>query len=504
MSLVRQADGRRARFRVFAIAVCSMATLIAGTTAHGQFGSPNGLGAPSGPDNKDADFAARLRREGGPRYLPSDGSQQLVTGVQVVGHETVPLNRIQSMLRTRKDRVFDQDIVKADVRSLVTSGLFANVRTYTEPRDGGVLVTFQVFERSTIRYVKYVGNRGLGDKVLGKQAGIKVGDTLNVYSVEEGRRKIEEYYHSKGFPRTTVSIFEGDQAEDRGVVYVISESKLERIGSVSFIGNDPKLATDARLRTQIKSKPGYLWYLLGGRVDRSQIDEDVQRLTAYYRALGYFKARVSRELEYDASGKWLDLTFVIDEGPQYQVASVTVAGSQRFSQEDLLKQMKLKAGEPFNLARMNSDVNMLRDLYGANGHIFADVQADPRFHEEPGKLELVYNVEEGDVFRVGQINIHIEGDYPHTRQSTVLNRLSLRPGDVIDVREVRASERRLKSSQLFETDPSQGNPPQIMIRPPDPEDIESIASPSRGSTVRGQSPDPNPATDGRTLPYNRR
>lgn len=490
MSLVRRAAGPQVRGRVFALCIgLSLSVVLLACRSAAAQGMMGGMAPQPGPGSQQPDFASRLRSEGGPQYLPADGTQQLVTAVQVVGHETVPLSKIQSLLRTRKDRLFDPDAVKADVRRLVSSGLFRNVRTYTEPLAGGVRVTFEVFERSSIRYVKYIGNRGVSDKALGRESGLKVGDTLNVYAVEEGRRKLEEYYQSKGFPKTTVSIFEGDQPQDRGVVYVISEGQLERIGSVKFIGNDPALATDARLKTQIKSKPGYLWYLFRGRVDRSQIDADVERLTAYYRSLGYFKARVSRELQYDTSGRWLELTFVIDEGPQYEVQSVSIAGCQRFATDELLGQLKLQSGDKFNLAKMNSDVNTLRDLYGAHGHIFADVKADPRFREEPGKLDLVYNVEEGGVFRVGQINVHIEGDHPHTRQSTVLNRMSLQTGDTIDIREVRASERRLKASQLFENDPAQGISPQIVIRPPDVDDIESLASPAGGSTVRGQSPD---------------
>ncbi len=72
----------------------------------------------------------------------------------------------------------------------------------------------------------------------------------------------------------------------------------------------------------------------------------------------------------------------------------------------------------------------------------------------------------------------------------VLDRLSLRPGDVVDVREVRASERRLKASQLFETDPTSGKAPRIVIRPLNLEDADEFIAEQPGySAVRGQSPD---------------
>ncbi len=152
---------------------------------------------------------------------------------------------------------------------------------------------------------------------------------------------------------------------------------------------------------------------------------------------------------------------------------------------------------------MNKDVSMIRDAYGARGYIFADVQADPRFLEEPGTLDLVYNVKEGDRYRISRINIHIEGDNPHTRSNTVLNRLSIWPGEVIDLTKLRQSERRLKASNLFMSDPTKGAVPKIVFSPPEGEDDEEeqvVRKPKkggRGGNFRGQSPDGDaPATDG--------
>src|SRR4029450_1610402 len=127
--------------------------------------------------------------------------------------------------------------------------------------------------------------------------------------------------------------------------------------------------------------------------------------------------------------------------------------------------MELKSGEYFNQAESNKDLNTLTDLYGSQGHVFADVQADLRFLEEPGTLDVAYRIKEGEVFRVGEINVKIAGEFPHTKQTVVLNRVSLRPGDIIDTREVRNSERRLKASQLFAGNPGQndGEPPRIVV-----------------------------------------
>jgi outer membrane protein insertion porin family len=238
-----------------------------------------------------------------------------------------------------------------------------------------------------------------------------------------------------------------------------------------------------------------MWYLFKGKVDQSKIEADVDQLTAYYKAFGFFKARISRQLIFDDAQKWLKIRFVIDEGPQFVVRNVSVVGNETFDNLDLDQMLELKSGEFFNQGKMNRDVNALRDVYGGQGFIFADVKAEPRFSfDEAGQLDLIYDVTEGEQFRVGRINVHIAGEFPHTRESVVLDRVSIRPGDIVDIREVRNSERRLKASQLFEADPQSGKEPRVVIRPPDLNDAGRIAKQPTNGTVRGQSP------DGRRLP----
>jgi len=147
--------------------------------------------------------------------------------------------------------------------------------------------------------------------------------------------------------------------------------------------------------------------------------------------------------------------------------------------------------EVLNLPLVNRDVYSLRDVYGGQGHIFADIQADPRFLEEPGQLDLVYNVKEGGVWRASRVNVRIEGEHPHTRESVVLNRVSVRPGDILDTRELRSSERRLKASQLFQNDPMTGESPRVVVHPPELQDpAETVAERPgpRTGPYRGQSP----------------
>ena len=416
---------------------------------------------------------------------PAANSQQIVE-VRIEGNETVEISKLPQ-LTTRAGQLFDSQSIEEDVRTLHRSGKFIDVLPkYVRVRQG-VVVIFEVVERPTLRHVKFVGNQWVTTRTLRKKAEIEVGDSIDAYVVEEARRRLESYYHEKGYEAARVTTVEGSRPGDKGAVFLIDEGRSRKSLWTTFVGNT--IASDARLLTQISSKPGVFWFL-GGDVDHEKIDNDAETLTAYYRSLGFFQARIGREVQVlNGIGRdWALLTFVINEGPRYKVRNVSFIGNSRFKEEFLERDLKLQSGEFFNQSQMDADLGLIRDIYGGRGFVFADIQADPRFLEEPGELDLVYKVAEGQRYRVGQINVHIRGEHPHTRHNVILNRLSLRPGDILDIRKLRSDERRIASSGLFLSDAAKGEGPRIVFSKPEPAD-ELIARDPSQPGFRGQSPD---------------
>jgi len=427
--------------------------------------------------------------------------------VRIEGNRNVQQQKILAIIKTRPGRGLDRNQVEEDVRKLLKTHLFINVDPrYERAPDGSVLVIFRVVERPTIRHVRVLGTTK-SQYALAKQHGLKKGDPLDPYAVDEARSKLETWYHAKAYSQATVTTLEGDKPGDLGVTLVVNEGLKQKVGKVNFEGNE--IATDGRLKTQIQSKPPVLW-LFKGEVDYDRVDEDVQRLIDYYRGLGFFKARVGRELKFNDNQNWATINFVIDEGPRYLVQNISIIGNTKIEAEALRKDMTLESGQFFDQQKMNKDITTLQDKYGDIGYVFADVVAQPMFDEQPGKLDLVFKVEEGSRYKIGRITVRIGGDNPHTRQTAVYNRLSLRTGDIASTKKMRDSERRLQLSSIFVSDPQSGKAPKIVFAKPGGEDEfeETVARKpetkkkpgigigNSGGGYRGQSPDPNRIING--------
>jgi outer membrane protein insertion porin family len=402
---------------------------------------------------------------------------RIVKQVIVKGNQTLPDHQILRHMRTRPGRYLDPDLLQEDVNQLWRMKAIRRVNgPLLDYQPDGINVIFEVSERPYMSAVRYIGNRAITDKALSKETGLKDGDPMDMHSVRMAKTAIEEMYQEKGYPRTEVTIVSGDELNDREVVFLIHEDELQRVSSVSFEGNT--VASDARLKTFLKMKPGVMW-VFGGKVNRRELEQDEMRIMSYYRSLGYFNARIGRELNESDDGRWLGIRYVINEGPRYRIRNVSFTGNEKYSTDQLASVVKLRGSggdyPEFNSAKMNEDQKRLTDLYGSEGFVFADIKASPVFLEEPGLLDLVYQIEEGEQYRVGNINVVIDGEYGITKRQVVLNRMGLRPGDIIDTRLLNDAEARLARSQLFEDGISSPGPgPRVVVKPPEIRELEEM------------------------------
>lgn len=450
----------------YVLAVC--ASCMVGSGANFARAQPGGAGQDNAPAFVEQDFREKMWEAGGPRLNQLD-TGQLVLGVEIVGNRKVSQHKIMSHMQTRPDRIFDQKQLQADIHELYRTELFRKIEPSTRTTPEGVYIKLHVTEQPLVGDVIFHGNERLDDRKLKKHCGIEKGDPVNPFSVEMARQRLVDYYRENGMNHADVQIREGHRPTDTRIFFEISEGNVERVWSIEFEGN--VVFSSALLKAKIQSgdaRSGVTPYMFN-KANLLQIEEDTQRLVAYYRSLGYFRARVNHRMNYDQSGTWVFLTFVVDEGPQFSIRNISIAGNQYFTTEQLMGSLSLKEGEWFNLGKMSRDQRTLRqDFYGREGFVFVDISPEPHFlADEPNRLDLVYRISEGDRYKAGQINVHIEGDSSHTKHTVVTTMVGLREGRIIDLRELESSERRLKASQIFETNPSLGEVPHIEVRQPE-------------------------------------
>ena len=438
------------------------ATLVLnGSIVFGQMGG----GAPGGgaPAFVDPKFSDKLYENGGPQGRETKAGA-IILSVSIEGNSSVSQNFILSTMQSREDRTFDKETLQRDINVLYRTNLFKKITPYFTETANGVHVRLIVDERPIIKNVVYRGNQALEDRHLSKHSGIQKGDPLDPISLNSAKSRLIELYQDKGMNQVDVQIEQGLKPGQRDVEFIINEGPVERINKIQFIGN--QAFTTEILKTKISSRDarGGLTTWFGNKASDYKIEADRDALMGYYRSLGYFDARVEFRKDFNRDGNFMDLTFVVSEGQRYKVKSVSIVGTKRYQPSELLPHMKLKTGEPFLQPNKLNDEKFLRDVYGAQGHIFAEVIGE-LVYQPNNEVDVVYNVGEGDIYRASEVRVHIDGD--NTKERVVMQPLGkIRPGSILNGPEIDNAERRLKYLNIFNNDPSQGAVPSIRIEPP--------------------------------------
>ena len=441
---------------------------------------------------------------------PQADTPQSIIDVRIEGNVQVSTGDIVRIIKTRPGRPFNATVLEEDVRTLMQRRWFVDVKPRVERTPEGYIVTITCIERQLIHYIRVVGNKKHTRKTLLEEANIKEGDALDPIAIHQAKERMSQFYRETGFHQVHIDVLRGDEPGDRGVVFNISEGLPQRILSVEFQGN--QIATGARLRTLIQSKPGVVFWI-NSEFTRKKLDEDVETLINYYRKLGFFYAKVDRIFEetrgYSGIGQnraWVKVKFIIDEGPQCRIRDIRFVGNHVFTDEELRSVMRLARGNNqfYNQDSLEIDMQTIKEKYGDQGYVFAMPMPDPRVDQD--FVDLVVNIREGPRCYLETLTVEIrgnEGAESYTKWHPALNRISLRPGDILRTSEINDSRRRLMASALFNTNPMQGNIPEFDFELPqealemearlqrDAEQREREAQIASGDPqIRGQAPEP--------------
>lgn len=406
--------------------------------------------------------------------------------VVIEGNKTIPSEAILPYIKSQRGRPISEAQVREDISELFRTRWFYNVEKFVRPTEKGLVLVFRVLERPMVRSVEYRGNGKISTKRLEAITQLTEGHAYDVASNRECARRIEEEYHRKGYPFAKVTLLKGNSPDDRDVIFQIEEGKKHIVTSIKITGNEtfsePLLETKLRTKKAILAQP-----FLGGKFDPATIPDDKAALRDYYHSLGFFDVKIDhRVATYDnliyKGTTNVVIEYTIDEGPRFKLGEIVIRGNEIFSEEELRRDMEIAAGEYYDARKLRTDLENLQNKYYELGRLFSKVDVDRRFREDSGWVDLQFMINEDRVTKIRRVNVHIQGDHPHTKETVVLNRILTHPGDLANPRDIRLSERRLEN-QIFERGPGQG--PRVQVSP-----VEPVLAQAPDSVFRGQSYDP--------------
>jgi outer membrane protein insertion porin family len=381
--------------------------------------------------------------------LSAFAASDTVVQIRFQGLYRVEAESVNAVLYTRVGDSTSSSQLQKDVRAIYDLGYFTDVQVDMEQAANGVVVTYIVEERPSVKEVKLEGNDEIGDDDIMEVVDIKQHSVLSYAKIYKNIDKIRNLYIEKGFFLADVE-FEVKETDDNQVIIVfkINERAKVVVKKIILLGNEK--IKDSDLLGIMVTKPGDALSFItnSGQFRQEMVERDAYVIAEYYANHGYLNATVASPQVYlSPDRKWVYVTFRIHEGEQYTLGSLDFSGDLLFPKKKLHKSTKLKPGKIFNRGEFLQDLERVADLYKDLGYAYTNVTPITKADEEALSVAVDMRIQKGSKVWVERINV--VGN-TKTRDKVIRREMRIAEGDLYSSSAIKKSRFKINQLGFFE------------------------------------------------------
>ncbi|WP_436399347.1 outer membrane protein assembly factor BamA [Roseobacter sp. S98] len=252
-------------------------------------------------------------------------------------------------------------------------------------------------QQITLNSIEIEGNARVGDAAILTRAGIARGQTVTAGELNTAFQALIDS-----------GLFETVNFEPRGSSLLITVVEYPTINRINFEGN--RRISDEQLSAAINSNERRVF-------NPSQVERDAALIADAYAIEGRLSARVTPKIIRRSDNR-VDLVFEVLEGDVIEIERLSFVGNRVYSDRRLRRVLATKQAGLFRSFvrsdtliedRIEFDKQVLRDFYLSRGYVdFRTNSANAELTEERDGYFLVFNVQEGQQFRIGEISVTSE------------------------------------------------------------------------------------------------
>jgi outer membrane protein insertion porin family len=373
-----------------------------------------------------------------------------VDRIQFRGNRKVEDDAIRVNLLTRVGAVLDPAKLREDLRAMWKMGFFEdiNIEGVVEP-GGGLVLTFAVKEKPSVRKVLVAGNDELELSKINEVIDLQLDTILDIAKVKKNRDKIADLYVEKGFYLATVDyeIKPVNEAEV-DVYFIANERSKVEIREVTFIGNSA--FTDDELRGIIATRrAGALSFLNdSGTFNQEAFDRDLLIVSAHYWDNGYANVKLGTpQLRLSRDKKYMYLSIPIDEGPVFTIGSIDFKGDLIGDVPSHLAKLHMKPGARFSRTKIAEDRDTIAAFYMDQGYAYANILPMTKVDLKAHTIALTFEVARGKKAYFERINVRGNAK---TRDKVIRREMKISEGELFNQTNLDESKRRITALGFFE------------------------------------------------------
>jgi len=374
-----------------------------------------------------------------------------IVEIQIEGTRQVETGQIIGAIASRVGGPLDPDLIARDLRSIFAMGFFTDAKVEAEEVAGkGYRLIFVVAERPRITVFRIAGNTLVSSKDINEKITIKVGTFYSPAVVEQLLETIRRLYREKGYFKVNLTTkLDRFSPYEYGLTVTIEESPRIYITEIHTTGNQVFSELEIKRIMQSAEVDCFDWANSSGVFDEDKINADLQSVTTEYSSRGYIRVFIDKPditLIKNPDFARIIVRMHITEGAQYFTGKFEVAGDIIGDKKELLDQIQLVTGKPFNPQIQNQDQFRLTETYQEQGYAFAQVMPDRRVNDETHIVDVTYNLRSGEKAYIGRIEFQGNRE---TRDFVMRREFQVREDELYNGRKLRESQENLRALGYF-------------------------------------------------------
>jgi outer membrane protein assembly complex protein YaeT len=242
----------------------------------------------------------------------------------------------------------------------------------------------------------------------------------------------------RGYIFATVKSSIEKSSEEIHIIHDVVPGRKYRISDVEFEGLSAFTAADLRRELDIPPRLPLVGGLSGER-----LFEMPGLIDSLYKSRGFVAARTT--LNFRTEGSSIRAVFLIEEGAQEKISTLSLRGAAVISQENLQALISSREGGAYSPPQIRRDAERLETYYASQGFRVTRVTATAEA-AEPNFYDVLFDIQEGRPTTIDKI---VLAGNRVTRRSVIVHNLLVREGEAARADRILESKRRLEKLGVF-------------------------------------------------------
>ena len=370
---------------------------------------------------------------------------EVVNKFQIIGNERVSKDSIKMFSDINLGDNIDKNDLNKILKNIYDTNFFEDVKVSLENN-----ILLIVVKENPV--VEKVSIKGLKSKTLTeeleKPLKVKSRSSYNEILLIEDKKNISNVLKQKGYFFSKVDLMVEKLSDNKvNLVYQVEIGEKAKIKKISFIGD--KVFKDRKLRSVIVSEEYKFWKFISGKkfLNQNIIELDERLLKNFYLNKGYYNVKINSSFAKLIDNTEFELIYNIVPSKRYFFNKISLNLPIDFDKtnfEDLENLFEKLSGKKYSLFVIEKILDEIEEIILDEEFKTLQTKIDENVYDN--KIDLTFNVSEGQRFSINRINIFGNNI---TQENVIRNQLLIDEGDEFNAILTSKSINNIKSLNIF-------------------------------------------------------